>query len=67
MNFSAHVAPDHLEKMEIPADLSIAENSTNPQQRKNLVQEYKRKFEKLSEDQILSNLCSDADLKLVEQ
>ena len=26
-------APDHLEKMEIPTDLSIAENSTNAQQR----------------------------------
>ena len=26
-------APDHLEKMDIPTDLSIAENSTNAQQR----------------------------------
>ena len=26
-------APEHLEKMEIPTDLSIAENSTNAQQR----------------------------------
>ena len=26
-------APDHLEKLEIPTDLSIAENSTNVQQR----------------------------------
>ena len=26
-------APDHLEKMEILADLSVAENSTNAQQR----------------------------------
>ena len=60
-------APDHLEKMEIPTDLSIAENSTNAQQRGNLVQEYERKFEQLSEDQKLSKLCSDAGLKLVEQ
>ena len=26
-------APDHFEKMEIPTDLSIAEDSTNAQQR----------------------------------
>ena len=26
-------APDHLEKVEIPTDLSVAENSTNAQQR----------------------------------
>ena len=60
-------ALDHLEKMEIPTDLSIAENSNNAQQRRNLVQEYQRKFEQLSEDQKLSKLCSDAGWKLVEQ
>ena len=60
-------APDHLEKMEIPTDLSIAENSTNAQQRRNLVQEYERKFEQLSEHQTLSKLCSDAGWKLVER
>ena len=48
-------APDHLEKMEIPTDLSIADNSSNAQQRG-----YERKFEQLSEDQKLSKLCSDA-------
>ena len=37
-------ARDHLEKMEFPTDLSIAENSTNAQQRWNLVQEYERKI-----------------------
>ena len=36
-------APDHLEKMEIPTDLSIAENSNNAQQRRNPVQEHERK------------------------
>ena len=41
-------APDHLEKMEIPADLSLARNYTNAQQWWNLVQEYERKFEQLS-------------------
>ena len=60
-------APDHLEKTEVPTDLSTAENSTNAQQRRNLVQEYERKFEQLSEDQKLSKLCSDAGLKLVKK
>ena len=59
--------PDHLEKVEILTNLSIAENSSNAQQRRNLVQEYERKFEQLSEDQKLSKLCSDAGLKLVER
>ena len=60
-------ALDHLEKMEIPTDLSNAENSTNTQQQGNLLQEYERKFKQLSEDQKLSKLCSDAGLKLVER
>ena len=60
-------APDHLEKMEMLTALSIAENSTNAQQRGYLVQEYDRKFEQLSEDQKLSKLCSYAGLKFVEQ
>ena len=33
-------APDHLEKKHIPADLSKVDNTTNAQQRRNLVQEY---------------------------
>ena len=33
-------APDDLEKMEIPTDLSIEENSTTAQQPRNLLQEY---------------------------
>ena len=53
--------------MAIPTDLSIAENSTNAQQRRNLAQECERTFEQLSEDQKLSKLCSEAGLKLVEQ
>ena len=59
-------APDHVETMEIPAGPSIAETQTNAQQRRNLVQEYERKFEQMSEDQKLPKLCSDAGLKLVE-
>ena len=47
-------APKHLETMEILTDLFIAQNSTNVQQWRNLEQEYKRKFEHLSEDQKLS-------------
>ena len=58
-------APEHSEKLEILTDLSKAENSTNAQQWRNLRQEYERKFEQLSNDQILSKLCSDASLKLV--
>ena len=60
-------APDHLETMEIPTGPSIADTYTNAQQRWNLVQENERKFEQLSEDQKLSNLCSDAGLTLVEK
>ena len=59
-------APDHLETMEIPTGPSIAETQATAQQRWNLVQEYERKLEQLSEDQKLSKLCSDACLKLVE-
>ena len=44
-------APDHLETMEIPTGLSNEETHTNAKQRRNLVQEYERKFEQLSEDQ----------------
>ena len=60
-------APDHLETMEFPAGLSIAGSHTNEQQQGNLVQEYERKFEQLSDDQKLPKLCSDAEiLELVE-
>ena len=44
------VAPDHLETMEIPTRPSAEETWTNAQQRRNLVQEYEKKFEQLSED-----------------
>ena len=52
--------------MEIPTGPSIAETQTNARQRRNLVQEYERKFEQLLEDQKLPKLCSDAGLTLVE-
>ena len=66
LGFGEPAAPDHLETMEIPADLSIAGTHTNEQQQGNLVQEYERKIEQLSEDQKLSKPCSDAGLKIVE-
>ena len=50
----------------LPTSL-LQKNSNNAQQRGNLVQEYERKFEQLSEDQKLSKLRSDAGLKFVEQ
>ena len=58
-------APDHLETMKIPLGPSIAETHTNAQQWRNLVQDYERRFEQLSDDQELSKLCSDAGWKIV--
>ena len=46
-------ALDRLEKMEILIDFSVAENSSNAQQRRNSLQEYERKFAQVSEDQKL--------------
>ena len=54
---------------ELPKDLWAPGKPAAPanaQEGRNLVQEYERKFEQLSEDQKLSKLCSDAGLKLVE-
>ena len=59
-------APDHLETMEIPTRFSAEATQTNAQQQGDLVQEYERNFEHLSEDQKLPKLSSDAGLKLVE-
>ena len=56
-----------LEKMEILTDLSEAENSTDAQQRWNLVQDYERRFQHMSDDQKLSKLFSDAGLRIVEK
>ena len=52
---------------EILTGLSDAETHTHAQQRTDLVQEYERKFEQVSEDQKLSKLCSEAGLRLVER
>ena len=64
--FGKLAAPAHLETREVPTGPSTEETQTNAQQRGNLVQEYERKFEQLSEDLELSKPCSDAGLKLVE-
>ena len=53
--------------MEIPARPSAEETPTNAQQQGNLVQDYERRFEQLSDDKKLSKLCSDAGLKIVEK
>ena len=55
-------ASDHLETMQIPADSHV-----NEQQRGNLAQDYERRFEQFSDEQKLSKLWSDADLKIVEK
>ena len=59
-------APDHLETMETPVGRSTSGSHTNEQRQGNLVQDYERKFEQLSDDQKLSKLCSDAGLKIAE-
>ena len=52
--------------MEIPTGPSIADTHTNEQQQGNLMQDYERRFEHVSDDQKLSKFCSDAGLKIVE-
>ena len=59
-------APDHLETMEIPSGPSVAGPHTKEQQQGNLVQDYERGFEQVSDDQELSKLCPDAGLQIVE-
>ena len=57
---------DHLESMEFLIGFSAAGFHTNEQQQGNLVQDYERRFEQMSDDQKLSKLSSDAGLKIVE-
>ena len=59
-------AHDPLETMEIPTEPPTADPRTDEQRRRNLLQEYEQQFELLSDDQKLSILCSNADLKTVE-
>ena len=60
-------ANEDLESMKIPAEHFIANFQTNAELQKNLLQDYEHKFEHFFEDQKLSKLCPDADLKIVEK
>ena len=53
--------------MENPTELPFADPHTDAELQGNLLQDYERKFEQLSEDQKLSKLCSDSGLKIVEK
>ena len=59
-------APGQLDKQEILTQLPLAEMHANEERQGNLLQEYEQRFEKLSEDQKFSRLCSEAGLRLVE-
>ena len=53
-------------EQEILTQPPLAEVQANEERHGNLLQNYKRRFEKLPEDQKLSKLCSEARLNLVE-
>ena len=55
-----------LDKQEILSQPLLAGLQANEERQGNLLQEYEQRFEKLSEDQKLSRLCSEARLRLVE-
>ena len=59
-------ASSQLDKQEILTQLPFAEVQANEERQGNLLQEHEQRFEKLSEDQKLSGLCSEASLRLVE-
>ena len=48
-------------------ELPIVDPHTDGELQGNLLQNYERKFEQLSDDQKLSKLCSGAGLKIVEK
>ena len=60
-------ANEYLETMEIPTEPPIADPHTDGKLQGNLLQNYERILEQLSDDQKLSKLCSDAGLKSVEK
>ena len=60
------VASGLLDKQEILTQPALAEMQANEERQWNLLQEYEQRFEKLSEDQKLSRLRSEAGLRLVE-
>ena len=57
-------APDQLDKVEIHTQLPLARMQANEERQGNLLQEYEQRFEKLSEDQKLSRLCSEAGFEM---
>ena len=59
-------APNQLDKQEFFTQPPLAEVQANEERQRNLLQENEQRFEKLSEDQKLSRLCSEAGLRLVE-
>ena len=63
---SSPVASGQLDKQEILTQLPLGELQTNKERQGNLLQEYEQRFKKLSEDQKLSRLCSEAGFRLVE-
>ena len=52
-------------KKEILTQPPVAEVQANEERQGNLLQEYEQRFEKWSEDQMLSRLCSEAGLRSV--
>ena len=60
------VASGQLDRQEIITQPPLAELQANVERQGNLLQEYEQRFEKLSEDQKLSRLCSEGGLRSVE-
>ena len=57
------VASGQLDKQEILTQPPLAELQANEERQGNLLQENEQRFEKLSDDQKLSTLCSEAGLR----
>ena len=60
------VASGQLDEVEILTQPPLAELQATEEQQRNPLQEYEERFERLSEDQKLPRLCSEAGLRLVE-
>ena len=60
------VPSGQLDKQEIITQPPHAQLQVNEERQEILLQEDEERFEKLSEDQKLSRLCSEAELRLVE-
>ena len=56
-----------LESMERPTEFPTADSHSNVELQGNLLQDYEKNFEQLTEDQKLSKLCYDVGLKIVER